>query len=154
MGVRRRVFLSKVFASGAGWVSPEEHCAHGTDVLLLTGEFVEVLSGGSLPCAVHRVLKPKPGSRQRLSAPLLLRGREYEPLLPAPPASSGGLLGVGGLLGGGGLSASSSELVAFPPGVTVTEVHRLLLTLFSEDTRRREAKTEPALTLATSATID
>lgn len=128
-------------------MSPEEHGAHGADIVLMTGEFLEVLTGGVLPCAVHRVLKPMPGHRSRLSAPLLLRGREKEPLVPAPNAATGGLLGASsGLLGSGpspvdvNNTQSRHRLPAFPPGVTVTDMHRLLLTLFSEDTRRREAK--------------
>lgn len=128
-------------------MSPEEHGAHGTDMVLMTGEFLEVLTGGALPCAVHRVLKPMPGHPSRLSAPLLLRGREKEPLVPTPKAATGGLLGASsGLLGSGpsrggndNNAESHSRLPAFPLGVTVTDMHRLLLTLFSEDTRRREA---------------
>lgn len=133
-----------MFTPEAGWVSPEEHSAHGTDVVLMTGEFLEVLTGGALPCAVHRVLKPRPGHRSRLSAPLLLRGREKESLVPAPKAATGGLLdSSSGLLGSrpspvDNDAQSRSRLPTFPPGVTVTDMHRLLLTLFSEDTRRRE----------------
>ena len=203
-----------------GWCSPEHAPYRGDvssplavtrrgDVLVLPGEFLEILSGGVFPCAVHRILRPPPlplpplrdsvagvspigskracgqsslpgvqggmgGHSRRLSAPLLLRGREGEPLRrecsAATPESGAG---CGSVAGGGGLLARVAEAVAAtesaerkgaakwlsgevqcclshldawaPAGVTVTDLHRLLLVAFSEDVQRRneEAKRAP-----------
>lgn len=128
--------------TGFGWVSPELCGVHGTDVVLLPGEFTQVLSNGRFPCAVHRVLKPqaREGSSRvggdglgRLSAPLLLRGCESEPLADREH-------------GDAKATETSTETGnprpvstprQYPPGVTVTDLHRLLLQLLKEDNDRR-----------------
>lgn len=94
-------------------MSPEEHCLHARDVLVLPGEFTQVLTSREYRCAVHRVLKPTTGSR--LSAPLLIRGRPGE-TITFP------------------LRGSSQE------GMTTAKLHRLLLDTMKQDTLRRDSK--------------
>lgn len=148
----------QVFAPGIGWLSPEGSCdlkdsplnsytcgEHEKDVVLLPGEFIQVLSGGRFQCAVHRVARPEPSQpatsgkttsgaqrRSRLSAPLLLRGRAGEVLAPSPNEIA---------LGGFAVEANHPDPrqhMSIPPGTTVTDLHRLLLELFSEDNERRD----------------
>jgi len=65
----------EVFASAEhGWVSPErDAAATGRMVMVLTGEFLQLLSDGEYTAALHRVVRPL-GDAPRLSAPLLMRG--------------------------------------------------------------------------------
>ena len=205
----------QVFAPGLGWLSPEKAVGqrreraggdgvgggagsrgavkHGRDVVLMPGEFAQVLSRGAYQCAVHRVLRPvedeeeeegergggqgrargegavfasekresgvgaagdvadgeSSGSdsgsdggsgssrspRSRLSAPLLLRGRAGELLSPAEGEMRADA--ATGAVADADADADVGELV-IPNGVTVTDLHRLLLQLFSEDNKKRE----------------
>lgn len=43
---------------GLGWICPEASGDPARDVVLMTGEFVQVLSEGEFPCCVHRILRP------------------------------------------------------------------------------------------------
>ena len=64
-----------------GWVRPEDHARHGTDVIVLSGEFLSSLSKREYLAAAHRVVRPNAGECARLSAPLLMRaGPKYREL--------------------------------------------------------------------------
>ena len=54
-------------------MSPEAQGVAGVDVAVLSGEFLQLLSDGLFPAALHRVVRPAAGLKGRLSAPLLLR---------------------------------------------------------------------------------
>ena len=73
--------------------------------------------------------------RSRLSAPLLLRGRAGELLSPAEGEMRADA--ATGAVADADADADVGELV-IPNGVTVTDLHRLLLQLFSEDNKKRE----------------
>ena len=88
----------EVWTQASGWVRPEEHAESEGAVVVMTGEFLQVLTGGSFSAAVHRVTRfgrredtsgggagggggaageaaPTVGQTlTRLSAPLLVRG--------------------------------------------------------------------------------
>jgi hypothetical protein len=102
----------QIFNKDVGWISPEEFCNHDTDVVLMPGEFLQVLSSRTFPCCVHRVLKPHQGGFVRYSTPLLLRGR-----------------------GGYSLSFLSSEKEKIDS--TISDLHGLLLSLMKEDNEKR-----------------
>jgi hypothetical protein len=74
----------EVWTEKSGWVRPEEHeesRGSGGSVVIMPGEFLQVLSAGVFSAAVHRVTRfsstalASEGQRiTRLSAPLLVRG--------------------------------------------------------------------------------
>lgn len=69
-----------------GWVTPEGGSRSHTDVVLMAGEFLQVLTDGDFDAAVHRVLEPEADASSvgRLSTPLLLRGHVRAVLPDAP----------------------------------------------------------------------
>jgi len=70
----------EVYTETEGWVRPEMKCLSNEDVLVLSGELLQIFTAQRFPAAVHRVLKNQEavGSNSsavppRMSAPLLLR---------------------------------------------------------------------------------
>lgn len=113
----------EIYTGAHGWVCPEEFADPKTDVLVLPGEFIQVLTGGSFQASVHRVLRPdpslvpenqKPLPETRLSLPLLLRGRDTAEL--------------------------AGEEGEYPPGTTAGDLHRMLLRLFKQDCDDRKRR--------------
>ena len=60
-----------------GWVRPEAQAGVDAlrDVVVFVGEFLQVLSRSRFKAAEHRVVRPQAGNGQRISMPLLIRGR-------------------------------------------------------------------------------
>lgn len=103
----------QVFSQGQ-WLCPETNCDAETDVLIMTGEFLQVLSNGVYPAAVHRVNRPRHGSR--VSTPMLVRGKPSAFLERHVPTG------------------------LYPANVKASDLHQLLLRLSSEDTEERVLK--------------
>jgi len=73
----------EVWTAQSGWVRPEQHAESAGAVIVMPGEFLQVLTGGMLPAAVHRVTRfasdlhaadHTAKGTSRLSGPLLVRG--------------------------------------------------------------------------------
>eukprot|EP00903_Cladosiphon_okamuranus_P012123 g11375.t1 len=58
------------------WVRPEaaRYCRPGSDVMLLSGELLQVFGRDRYRAAVHRVVRPVGATEPRVSTPLLVRG--------------------------------------------------------------------------------
>lgn len=58
------------------WVRPEaaRNCRPGSDVMLLSGELLQVFGRDRYQAAVHRVVRPAGATQPRVSTPLLVRG--------------------------------------------------------------------------------
>jgi isopenicillin N synthase-like dioxygenase len=82
---------------------------HARYVVLVPGEFLQIVSRDEVPSAVHRVVAVQDGPA-RLSAPILLRGRP------------GTKLDVARYLGGAG----ESKLVAECDGKSMDEIHNTM----------------------------
>jgi prolyl 4-hydroxylase len=80
------------------WLRPEaaSDIEAGTDVSVLTGDFLQVLCKGRYPSAVHRVVRSAGANVERISTPLLVRG---SPETFVPRGAFGGAAGEGFTLG-------------------------------------------------------
>jgi len=95
--------------SGGAWLRPEAQGNHGTDVAVLSGEFLHVLTDGFYPAALHRVVS---APSVRTSAPLLFRA--------APASGFSGGARDGTLLGHvhASLAGDDGPAAAAPPPAT------------------------------------
>lgn len=121
----------EVWTAATDWVRPEDHAESAGAVIVLPGEFLQVLTAGVFPAAVHRVTRfsceehaAEGESVSRLSMPLLVRGVkqavvDVSAMIPAQPQDTEK----------GGDGDEFNVLRALEPlqGVSMLDLHRTLV---------------------------